>query len=38
MAEGYVLHTRPIDPASVAPPDEGGYDHCAVKLKAVGDG
>lgn len=32
MAEGCVLHTRPVDPASFDPPDEGGYDHCAVRV------
>lgn len=32
MAEGCVLHTLPVDPDEFDAPDDGGYDHCAVRV------
>ena len=32
MADDCVLHTLPVDPAAFDPPDDGGYDHCAVRV------
>ena len=32
MADDCVLHTLPVDPDEFDAPDDGGYDHCAVRV------